>query len=154
MQITFVTRKFRNGQQNLHCDVVHITTKWVFRLALNCNGIFAIKAYGRVLRQLVSRRRKDNLSVSASSKNSLRSKKRNLFWSPACSTPALSRQLCLRLRAAIARKRSVIHKKATCFPNAASCSEAQECKGNLWPVLECETGTVFNALLQQCCVSD
>ena len=29
MQITFLTRKFRNGERNLHCDVVHITTKWV-----------------------------------------------------------------------------------------------------------------------------
>ena len=26
MQITFFTRKFRNGQRYLHCDVVHITT--------------------------------------------------------------------------------------------------------------------------------
>ena len=45
MQITFLTRKFRNGERNLHCDVVHITTKWVFRLTLDCNGVFAIKAY-------------------------------------------------------------------------------------------------------------
>ena len=45
MQITFFTRKFRNVQRNLHCDIVHITTKWVFRLTLDCNGIFAIKAY-------------------------------------------------------------------------------------------------------------
>ena len=45
MQITFLTRKFRNGERNLHCDIVHITTKWVFRLTLNCNGVFAIKAY-------------------------------------------------------------------------------------------------------------
>ena len=44
MQITFFTRKFQNVQRNLHCDVVHITTKWVFRLTLACNGIFAIKA--------------------------------------------------------------------------------------------------------------
>ena len=29
MQITFLTRKFRNGERNLNCDVVHITTKWV-----------------------------------------------------------------------------------------------------------------------------
>ena len=27
MQITFFTCKFGNGQRNLHCDVVHITTK-------------------------------------------------------------------------------------------------------------------------------
>ena len=45
MQITFFTRKLRNGQRNLHCDVVHIATKWVFRLTLDCNGVFAIKAY-------------------------------------------------------------------------------------------------------------
>ena len=47
MQITFVTRKFRNGQHSLHCDVVglHITNKLVFCLTLDCNGVFAIKAY-------------------------------------------------------------------------------------------------------------
>ena len=46
MQITFLTRKFRNKERNLHCDVVHITTKWVSSLTLDCNGVFAIKAYG------------------------------------------------------------------------------------------------------------
>ena len=45
MQITFLTRKFRNGERNLHCDVVHITTKWVSSLTLDCNGVLAIKAY-------------------------------------------------------------------------------------------------------------
>ena len=45
MKITFVTPNFRNGQRNFHCDVVHITTKWVFGLTLDCNGVFAIKAY-------------------------------------------------------------------------------------------------------------
>ena len=40
MQITFLTRKFRNGERNLHCDVVHLTT------TPDCNGVFAIKAYG------------------------------------------------------------------------------------------------------------
>ena len=45
MQITFLTHKFRNGERNLHCDVVHITTKWVSSLTLDCNGFFAIKAY-------------------------------------------------------------------------------------------------------------
>ena len=49
MQITFLTRKFRNGERNLHCDVVHITTKWVSSLTLDCNGVFAIKAYGALL---------------------------------------------------------------------------------------------------------
>ena len=46
IQITFLTRKFRNRERNLHCDVVHMTPKWVFRLTLDCNGVFAIKAYG------------------------------------------------------------------------------------------------------------
>ena len=45
MQITFLTRKFRNAERNLHCDVAHITTKWVSSLTLDCNGVFAIKAY-------------------------------------------------------------------------------------------------------------
>ena len=45
MQITFLTRKFRNGERNLHCDVVPISTKWVSSLTLDCNGVFAIKAY-------------------------------------------------------------------------------------------------------------
>ena len=39
----------------------------------------------------------------------------------------------------VARKHSVMHKKATCacllFPVAARCSEAQERKGDLWSVL-------------------
>ena len=42
MQITFPTRKFRNGERNFHCDVVHNTTK---SLTPDCNGVFAIKAY-------------------------------------------------------------------------------------------------------------
>ena len=45
MQITFFTRKFRNVERNLHCDIVHITTKWVSSLTLDCNGVYAIKAY-------------------------------------------------------------------------------------------------------------
>ena len=45
MQITFLTCKIRNGERHLHCDVVHITTKWVSSLTLDCNGVFAIKAY-------------------------------------------------------------------------------------------------------------
>ena len=53
MQITFLTRKFRNGERNLHCDVVHITTKWVSSLTLDCNDVFAIKAYGTRSRILV-----------------------------------------------------------------------------------------------------
>ena len=45
MQITFLARNFRNVERNLHCDGVHITTGWVSSLALDCNGVFAIKAY-------------------------------------------------------------------------------------------------------------
>ena len=45
MQITFLTRKFRDGERNLHCDVVHVNTKWASSLTLDCNGVFAIKAY-------------------------------------------------------------------------------------------------------------
>ena len=45
MQITFLTRKFRNVERNLHCDVVHITTVWVSSLTLDCNGVYAIRAY-------------------------------------------------------------------------------------------------------------
>ena len=48
MQITFLTRKFRNEERNLHCDVVHITTKRVSSLTLDCNGVFAIKAYSLI----------------------------------------------------------------------------------------------------------
>ena len=44
IQITFLTRKFRNVGRNLHCDV-HIATIWVSSLTLDCNGVFAIKAY-------------------------------------------------------------------------------------------------------------
>ena len=52
MQITFLTRNIRNGERNLHCDVVHITTKWVSSLTLDCNGVFAIKAYGHRASQM------------------------------------------------------------------------------------------------------
>ena len=45
MQITFLTRKFRNAERNLHCDVVHIITVSISGLTLDCNGVFAIKAY-------------------------------------------------------------------------------------------------------------
>ena len=54
MQITFLTRKFRNGERNLHCDVVHVTTKWVPSLTLDCNGVFAIKAYHLLLVGILS----------------------------------------------------------------------------------------------------
>ena len=49
MQITFLTRTIRNVERYLHCDVVHITTKWVSSFTLDCNGVFAIKAYCIVL---------------------------------------------------------------------------------------------------------
>ena len=45
MRITFVTRKFGNVERNSHCDVLHITPVRVARLFLDCNGVFAIKAY-------------------------------------------------------------------------------------------------------------
>ena len=44
MQITFLTHKFRKGERNLHCDVVHITAVWVYSLTLDYNGVFARKA--------------------------------------------------------------------------------------------------------------
>ena len=46
MKITSVTSKFRNVERNLLCDVLHITTVRVARLVLDCNSVFAIKAYG------------------------------------------------------------------------------------------------------------
>ena len=49
MQITFLTRKFRNVECNLHCDIVHITIVWVSSPTLDGNGDFAIKAYGSVI---------------------------------------------------------------------------------------------------------
>ena len=45
MQITFITRKYRNVECNLHCDIVHITIVWVSSLTLDGNGVFTIKAY-------------------------------------------------------------------------------------------------------------
>ena len=45
MRITFFTRKFGNVERNSHCDVLHFTSVRVTRLVLDCNGVFAIKAY-------------------------------------------------------------------------------------------------------------
>ena len=45
VQITFLMRKFRNVERNLQCDVVHVNTKWLSSLDLDCNDVFAIKAY-------------------------------------------------------------------------------------------------------------
>ena len=45
MKITFVTRKFRNVERNVHCDGLHVTPDRVARLVLDCSGVFAIKAY-------------------------------------------------------------------------------------------------------------
>ena len=44
VQITFLTRKFRNGERTLHCDVVHIRPTIVCEssLTLDCNGVFAV----------------------------------------------------------------------------------------------------------------
>ena len=50
MRITFVMRKFGNVERNSHCDVLHITPVRVARLFLDCNGVFAKKAYGGVNR--------------------------------------------------------------------------------------------------------
>ena len=48
MRITFVTRKFVNVERYSHCDVLHITPIRVARLVLDCNGVFAIKAYSHL----------------------------------------------------------------------------------------------------------
>ena len=42
MQITFHIPEFARKERNLHCDVVHITTKWVSRLVLD-HAIAAIQ---------------------------------------------------------------------------------------------------------------
>ena len=45
MRITFVTRKFGNVERNSHCNELHFTPVRVANLVLDCNGVFAIKAY-------------------------------------------------------------------------------------------------------------
>ena len=42
MQITFPIPEFARKERNLHCDVVHVTTKWVSRLVLD-HAITAIQ---------------------------------------------------------------------------------------------------------------
>ena len=42
MQITFPIPEFARQERNMHCDVVHVTTKWVSRLALD-HAIAAIQ---------------------------------------------------------------------------------------------------------------
>ena len=42
MQITFFIPEFARKERNLHCDVVHITPKWVSRLVLD-HAIAAIQ---------------------------------------------------------------------------------------------------------------
>ena len=42
MQITFPIPEFAHKERNLHCDVVHVTTKWVSRLVLD-HAIAAIQ---------------------------------------------------------------------------------------------------------------
>ena len=37
--------QFGNVERNSHCDVLHFTPVRVARLFLDCNGVFAIKAY-------------------------------------------------------------------------------------------------------------
>ena len=42
MQITFFIPEFSRKERNLHCDVVHVTPKWVSRLVLD-HAIAAIQ---------------------------------------------------------------------------------------------------------------
>ena len=42
MQITFPIPEFAGKERNLHCDIVHVTTKWVSRLVLD-HAIAAIQ---------------------------------------------------------------------------------------------------------------
>ena len=42
MQMTFHIPEFARKERNLHCDVVHVTTKWVSRLVLD-HAIAAIQ---------------------------------------------------------------------------------------------------------------
>ena len=42
MQITFFIPEFARKERNLHCDVVHVTPKWVSRLVLD-HAIAAIQ---------------------------------------------------------------------------------------------------------------
>ena len=45
--MTFVTRKFRNVERNVHCDVLHITPGRVARLFLDCKLRFRDKGLYR-----------------------------------------------------------------------------------------------------------
>ena len=49
MRIPFLARKFGNVERNSHCAVLHITPVSIARLVLDCNGVFAIKAYVDIL---------------------------------------------------------------------------------------------------------
>ena len=67
MWITFVTRQFGNVERNSHCDVLHIAPVRVVNLVLDCNGVFAIKAYylpldGSALR-ILSDDARQNMSI-------------------------------------------------------------------------------------------
>ena len=82
----------------------------------------AFTAFCCIFQHLVAQRRKGDLCVTASSKNPLAFEKTPVAQSSTCSTPAFSRQLpwtWIRLRPSwsetqrVARKRSLIHKKAT-----------------------------------------
>ena len=42
MHITFPIPEFARKERNLHCDIVHVTTKWVSRLVLD-HAIAAIQ---------------------------------------------------------------------------------------------------------------
>ena len=61
MQITFLIPECERKERNLHCDVVHVTTKWVSRLVL---GRFR-------LRPRVSRATVENSVVDLSPESSL-----------------------------------------------------------------------------------
>ena len=52
MQITLHIPEFARKERNLHCDVVHITTKWVFRLMLLFSNAFVFKCNTNILTKL------------------------------------------------------------------------------------------------------
>ena len=101
MQITLLSRRFRNVERNLHCDVVYITTVWVSSLTLDGNGVFAIKAYWcvcvfswRVRRRRWWRSCAPAWRMRRSCDNSSRSES---WWSSrACSVAMATRWRCWR----------------------------------------------------------
>ena len=51
-ELRSLRRKFGNVERNSHCDVLHFTPDRVANLVLDCNGVFAIKAYRPLSRRL------------------------------------------------------------------------------------------------------